>query len=218
VYNKRSLENTRLSDSVEKQDDSVFKLAVQEILSRIRTISGCQSSSIRLQENGDFPFYIHEGLPNFFVVKETSLLVRDANDRLVYDQNGSPLLDCMCGNVISRHFDPTLPFFSKKGSFWTNSTTSLISSMTEEQKKFVGPTRNLCNYSGYESVALIPLKNDGNIIGLVHLADPRENMFTVEKIAELELVAEESAAIINRANEIIEKLLRIDKMIRTSED
>ncbi len=206
------MKKTELSDSVDSPD-SVFKITLKEILSRIITISGCQSVGIRLQENGDFPFYVHKGLPDFFLLKENSLLVKDENERLVYDQNCSPLLDCMCGNVIRGHFNPVFPFFSKKGSFWTNSTTSLLSSITKQQKNFIGSTRNFCNYSGYESVALVPLIADGNIIGLVHLADPRENMFTAEKIAKLELVAEESAAIIEHANRIIERLLRIDKMI-----
>ncbi len=210
------MENKKLLDSSEKKDDSVFKLALQEILSRIKKISSCQSNSIRLNKNGDFPFYVYDGLPNFFLTKENSLLVRDANDRLVYDQNGYQLLDCMCGNIIRKHFDPTFPFFSKNGSFWTNSTTLLLSSINEEQKKFIGPTRNLCNYSGYESVALIPLKIDADVHGLVHLADPRENLFTVERITELERVAEEAASIIKHANEITEKLLKMDRIIRAS--
>jgi hypothetical protein len=204
-------------DSVEKQDNSILKLALQKILSRTIKISGCQSASIRLQKNEDFPFYVHEGIPDFFVLKESNLLARDETGRIVYDQNNSPILDCMCGNVIRGHFDSSFPFFSKKGSFWTNSTTILLSSITEEQKRFIGHTRNLCNYSGYESVALIPLKTD-TIIGLVHLADPRENMFTFEKIAELELIAEESAAIIRATYKIIERLLRIDKMICASDN
>ena len=212
------MENSRLSDSFEKQDNSIFKLALQEILSRITKISGCQSASIRLQINGDFPFIIHEGIPDFFVQKENSLLVRDENGQSVYDQNGFQLLDCMCGNIIRGHFNPAFPFFSRKGSFWANNTTLLLSSFTEKQKKFVGSTRNLCNYSGYESVALIPLKNEGSIIGLVHLADPREDMFTIEKIEELELIAEESAAIIKRAEEIIEKLSSIDSLYPASKD
>jgi hypothetical protein len=203
--------------SGEKQGDPVSKLVLQEILFRIEEFSGCQSNSIRLNENGDFPFYVHGGYPNFFLAKENSLLVRDANGHVVYDQKGCKILDCMCGNVIRKHFDPTFPFFSKKGSFWTNSTTLLLSSITEEQKKFIGITRNMCNYSGYESVALIPLEIDANVIGLVHVADPRENMFTAEKIAELEQIAEESASIIKHANEITAKLLKMDKMIRAAE-
>ena len=195
---------------MKKQDNSILELALKEILFRMASISDCQSSSIRLQDNGDFPFVAHRGTPDFFVLKENSLLVKDDNDQIVYDQNGSQLLDCMCGNIIRGHFNPIFPFFSKKGSFWTNSTTLLISRMTDKQKKFVGPTRDLCNYSGYESVALIPLKNEGSIIGLVHLADPREEMFTIKKIEKLEFIAEESAAIIKRAKEITERLSRIN--------
>jgi len=122
----------------------------------------------------------------------------------------------MCGNILREHFDPAFPFFSEKGSFWSNSTTFLLSSITKEQSKFIGSARNICNYSGYESVGLIPLKIGARVLGLVHLADPRENMFTVEKIMELERVAEESASIIKHAYEIKEKLLKMDKIIRTS--
>lgn len=212
------MENPKMLYSGEKQDDQVFKRILQEILLRTKKISGCQSNSIRLKkDNGDFPFYVHDAFPNFFLAKENSLLRRDENDHVVYDQNGGQVLDCMCGNVIKKHFNPTFPFFSKKGSFWTNSTTLLLSSITEEQKKFIGITRNMCNYSGYESVALIPLEIDANTIGLVHLADPRENMFTVEKITDLEQIADESASIIKHATEITTKLLKIDKMIRAAE-
>ena len=78
-------------DSVEKQDNSILKLALQKILSRTIKISGCQSASIRLQKNEDFPFYVHEGIPDFFVLKESNLLARDETGRIVYDQNNSPI-------------------------------------------------------------------------------------------------------------------------------
>ena len=120
----------------------------------------------------------------------------------------------MCGNIIKKKVNPDFPFFSRKGSFWTNSTTILLSSITEEQKEFIGNTRNLCNYSGYESVALIPIEINGKITGLVHIADPRENMFTTKKILQLETVADEIASIIKCANEIRKKLLEIDKIAK----
>jgi hypothetical protein len=173
-------------------------------------LSSCQAVGIRLEKRKDFPFYVQVGFPDFFVLKEDSLLVRDENDQLVYEKDGSTFLDCMCGNIIKSHFNPAFTFFTKNGSFWTNSTTSLLSSFTEEQKEFVGHTRNICNYSGYESIALIPLKDKEKTIGLIHLADPRESMFTAEQIAELELVAKVSTLIIKHANEIIEGLSSID--------
>ena len=212
------MKKNTLIESTQKQAESVFNQTMLEILSRTIKISRCQSNGFRLQKNDDFPFYIHEGYPNFFIAKESNLLVKDKNGELVYDQKGNKILDCMCGNILNGKFNSAFPFFSNKGSFWTNNTTNLLSSITKEQRKFIGSTRNLCNLCGYESVALIPLKTDDNIIGLIHLADPRENMFTSEKITELEMVADEFASIIKRAYEITEKLCIIDKMISNSEN
>lgn len=201
-------------DVAKSCDDSIFNLALQEILSRAVKISGCQSAGIRLQKNGDFPFYIYEGLPGFFVQKEDSLLIKGKDKQLLFDKKECWILDCMCGNVIRGHFNSTFPFFSEKGSFWTNSTSNLLLSITSEQKKFIGPTRNFCNLSGYESVALIPLVVDENIIGLLHLADPRENMFSDSKMSSLELAADEFATIIKCVYEIAEKLSGIDRVIQ----
>ena len=205
-----------MSDEAINHIISVFELTLKEILSRIIKISQCQAVSIRLQEKDDYPYYLYEGLPDFFVLKENSLLAKDDKGDPILDSDGSPILDCMCGNVIKGHFNPKFPFFSQYGSFWTNSTTQLLSSITKQQREFIGFTRNLCNYSGYESVGLIPLKTGEAIIGLIHLADPRENMFNVEIIGKLERVAAESALIIQKAKEIMEKLNEIDKIILKS--
>ena len=205
-----------MSDEAINHIISVFELTLKEILSRIIKISQCQAVSIRLQEKDDYPYYLYEGLPDFFVLKENSLLAKDDKGDLIRDNDGSPILECMCGNIIKGHFNPKFPFFSQNGSFWTNNTTQLLSSITKQQRKFIGSTRNLCNYSGYESVALIPIITVEAILGLIHLTDPRENMFNIERIEELERAAAESALIIQRAKEIMQKLNEIDKMILKS--
>ena len=46
--------------------------------------------------------------------------------------------------------------------------------MVSEEEK--GRTRNRCNMEGYETVALFPFRNEGEIFGLIHVADHRENM------------------------------------------
>jgi GAF domain-containing protein len=86
----------------------------------------------------------------------------------------------MCGNIISGRTDDKLPFFTKGGSFWTNSTTDLLASTTEKERQ--ARTRNRCNGEGYESVALIPLRSEEKVIGLLQLNDHRRNMFTLEMI------------------------------------
>ena len=90
----------------------------------------------------------------------------------------------MCGNIICGRFDPSKPFFTTHGSFWSNCTTELLASTTDEDRQ--AKTRNRCNGEGYESVALIPLRVHGESFGLFQFNDRRRDRFTIEKITLLE--------------------------------
>lgn len=59
-----------------------------------------------------------------------------------------------------------------------NGTTRFLATVSEEDK---GQTRNVCNQVGYESVALIPIYAGREILGLIHLADSRENRVPYEQ-------------------------------------
>ncbi|MHC4098731.1 MAG: GAF domain-containing sensor histidine kinase, partial [Planctomycetota bacterium] len=72
------------------------------------------------------------------------------------------------------------PFFTEGGSFWTNSTTELLSSASIETIQV--PLRNRCNEAGYESVALVPLRSGDEIVGLLQLNDSRPGRFTLEMV------------------------------------
>ncbi|MEE8373766.1 MAG: PAS domain S-box protein [Dehalococcoidia bacterium] len=153
---------------------------IGQILQLAKEFSGCEAAGIRLREGEDFPYYQTAGFPDEFVLAETSLCIRDPNGRLIRDDIGNPVIECMCGNVICGRFDPKKPFFTRSGSFWTNSTTELLASTTEEDRQ--ARTRDRCNGEGYESVALIPLGFQGDNIGLLQLNDRRRNRFTPELI------------------------------------
>ncbi len=71
----------------------------------------------------------------------------------------------------------------------------------------------MCNFSGYESIALIPLSTEKKTIGLIHVADPREKMFTQKKLSQLESLSTNAASIINSIYEITDKLSIIDNII-----
>jgi hypothetical protein len=135
-----------------------------------------EAVGIRLQEGEDFPYFETIGFSNNFVKAENYLCARDHAGDLIRDDKGNPYLECMCGNIICGRTDPSLPFFTEAGSFWTNSTTALLASTTKEDRQ--GRTRNRCNKAGYESVALIPLRCDEKIIGLLQFNDRRKNIFT----------------------------------------
>lgn len=87
----------------------------------------------------------------------------------------------MCGNVLQERIDPSLPFFTPGGSFWTNSTTELLATTTAKERQ--ARTRNRCNGDGYESVALMPLRSGHQVVGLLQLNDSRKDCFTPEMIA-----------------------------------
>lgn len=190
-----------MAEEIEKL---TLKEVLTEILWKLCGISDCQCSGIRLNNDGDYPYYVHAGFPEFFILKESSLCAKDENGNPIRDQTGNPLLECMCGNVIKGRFNPKFPYFTKKGSFWTNSTTKLLSSTTEKDR--LSRTRNMCHYSGYESVALIPIRSGNKTLGLIQLNDPRKNMFNPEDITTYEHIADLLAGVVINTIEIKKKV------------
>ena len=163
-----------LNESGEKTDK------IRDILHLIKEFTGFEAVGIRLREGEDFPYYETYGFPADFIEAERHLCERDQCGNVIRDSDGNPSLECMCGNIIRSRTNPSLPFFTEGGSFWTNCTTKLLASTTEEDRQ--AHTRNRCNGEGYESVALTPLKNGNEIVGLLQLNDRRKGMFRAEMI------------------------------------
>ncbi len=156
----------------------------RNIVSAVKRHMGIEAVGIRLRQGEDFPYYETNGFPEDFVKMENNLCQRDADGEIVRDTHGKPVLECMCGNILSGRTDPGLPFFTEGGSFWSNCTTELLATTTVEDRQ--AGTRNRCNGAGYESVALIPLRSGKEIIGLLQLNDRRRDRFTPEMIRFLE--------------------------------
>jgi two-component system, chemotaxis family, CheB/CheR fusion protein len=150
--------------------------------------SGCEAVGIRLREGDDYPYHEARGFTQEFLLLENSLCTRDGAGEIVRDTVGNPVFDCMCGNVICGRFDPAKPFFTTKGSFWSNCTTELLASTSEADRQ--ARTRNRCNGEGYESVALIPLRLGEERLGLLQLNDRQKGRFTSETVALWERLAD----------------------------
>jgi PAS domain S-box-containing protein len=160
---------------------------IREITLLMRHWSGCEAVGIRLREGEDYPYFETQGFPPHFVEAERHLCALDSKGNFIRDSLGNPVLECMCGNVIQGRFNPDLPFFTKNGSFWTNSTTDLLASTSDADRQ--ARTRNRCHGEGYESVALIPLSHGSQRIGLLQFNDPERNRFDDRKIALFERLA-----------------------------
>lgn len=193
----------------------ILRSVLKDVLDEIHEFSGCQSVSIRLYKGGDFPYFLHKGFPDFFISKENSLNVRDEKGVIVLDVDGTPFVECMCGNVLRSRFNPKYPYFTKDGAFWTNSTTRLLENLTEKERQEIGKTRNTCHDCGYESVALIPMHADGTTVGLIQMNDPRENLFTSRKIRKYQLLADHVGAVILNILGFCEKTAKISNPIST---
>ena len=102
----------------------------------------------------------------------------------------------MCGNILCGRFDPAKPFFTPHGSFWSNNTTALLTRTTEADRQ--ARTRNRCNGEGYESVALIALRDSNHVFGLLQFNDHRPDRFTPDLIANFERIADTLAIALSR--------------------
>ncbi len=160
---------------------------IRSVTGFLQTWSGCEAVGIRLSEGFDFPYYETRGFPPEFVQAESQLCARDAEQELLRDSQGNPVLECMCGNVLSGRFDPSKSFFTENGSFWTNCTSELLASTTEADRQ--GRTRNRCNGEGYESVALVRMAFAGRAVGLLQFNDKRKGRFNPGRLEFLERMA-----------------------------
>lgn len=156
------------------------KSTIRSILEAIKEFTGLEAIGIRLSEGDDFPYYETSGFPGSFLEVENYLCSYSKDRELLHDEQGRPVLECICGNILRGRADPSKYFFTEGGSFWHNSTTQLLATTTVEDRQ--AGTRNYCNTVGYESVAIVPLRSDEEIIGLIHLVDHRKDMFTLDMI------------------------------------
>lgn len=164
-----------------------YRDLIREAAGFFQRESSCEAVGIRMLEGDDYPYLEALGFPAEFVKFENGLCARDDTGKIVRDNSGCPIIECMCGNVISGRVDPSKPFFTKGGSFWTNSTTELLASTTESDRQ--ARIRNRCNGEGYESVSLIPLRFGEERMGLLQLNDRRRGMFAPETIGLWERLA-----------------------------
>jgi PAS domain S-box-containing protein len=169
--------------------------------------SGCDAVGIRLREGDDYPYFESRGFPEEFVRTEASLCARDEGGQPRLDVEGNPVLECMCGNVICGRFNPEKPFFTARGSFWSNGTTQLLASTTDADRQ--ARTRNRCNGEGYESVVLIALRLGEERLGLLQINDHRKRRFSPESIALWERLADSLSIAVAKC--------RVERALRESE-
>ncbi|MCM0083869.1 PAS domain S-box protein [Geomonas sp. Red32] len=162
--------------------------AIQQAIRLVKSATGVDAVGIRLQCEDDYPYFYQEGFAPEFVRKENSVLARTREGGICRDCDGNICLECTCGLVISGKIDPSHPLFTERGSSWTNDSFPFLDVPADEDPR--DNPRNECIHQGYASVALIPIKAKGVVVGLLQLNDRRKDRFSVERIHILEDIAE----------------------------
>ena len=161
--------------------------SVQRVVAVVKMRAEVDAVGIRLQEGEDFPYLAQEGFSQEFLLRENSLLTLTAEKTVQRAKNGSARLECACGLVISGKTDPANPLFTSGGSFWIQDSLVLLDIQSDEDNQF--NPRNHCIHQGYSSLALVPIRNQDKIVGLMQLNARRKGCFTLETVELLEGIA-----------------------------
>jgi two-component system phosphate regulon sensor histidine kinase PhoR len=168
-----------------------MKETIHDVVCYLRNWSGCDAVGVRICEGEDYPYYETSGFSDEFVMKENQLCHVDENGEVAHYPDGKSCLECLCGSVLSRRYTPSIPFYTPRGSFWTNSTSELLAIVPIAD--FKTHFRGYCNRAGYESIALIPLRFGGETLGIIQLNDKEKGCFDKDKISLLERLGDNVA-------------------------
>ena len=169
---------------------------IQHILDVLKARTGFAAVGIRLQDREDFPYFAQQGFPEDFLQVENSVVERTATGTVCRGPDGAVNLECTCGLVLSGKTDASNPLFTPGGSFWTNDSFPILD-LPPSQDPRLHP-RNQCIYHGYASVALVPIRSEDRIVGLLQFNDHRQGCFSREMIEHLEGIAAHIGAALMR--------------------
>jgi PAS domain S-box-containing protein len=123
--------------------------------------------------------YYASGLADPFRALEKTKDNLDDTQRLV-KPDSRPSLEYLYGCILRGQIDPAFAAMADGGSFWTNH-------LSEDPDLFDPPDRpsplhDAFQQEGYESLALIPVTSEREILGLLQIMDRRENHFDADTI------------------------------------
>ena len=177
-----------------------FENSLNQIADAIKKDLEFDAVGIRLNIDNDYPYLISKGFSSKHIKQENSLIAFDKDGTTLQTEDCHTCMECTCGLVISGKYLPDSPLFKDIGSFWTNNSKALLNLKPEDDPR-LNP-RNLCIHEGYNSMAIIPIKSNKNIIGVLQINNKKSNSFNlnINKYFE-EIALKIGMAIIRKENE-----------------
>lgn len=163
--------------------------------------SGCDSVHMWLKERGKY--YCSEvkrskKRPFHFEIIPT---MENEEGRTIPKLRKNAYLDKLCRDIILRQFDPSLPFFTKNGSFWTGDAKNSFALLSKQNKK-MRVSKPIID-GNYSSLVLIPISVKDESIGLLQLRSSSLDFFTKKEVDFYEGVTQTLAvALIHRRAQV----------------
>ncbi|HMB14861.1 MAG TPA: GAF domain-containing sensor histidine kinase [Pelovirga sp.] len=156
---------------------------VASIVDKLQVWTGCHCVGIRIVNPDDFmPYEAYVGFSQEFWEHENWLSLREHQ--------------CGCTRIVNNEILPVdMPLLTENGSILSNDLQGFGASLSAED---AGLYRGKCVECGFGSLALVPIRKEGEIIGLIHLADMRTNLLPPEMIQTLEALTMPIAEVIER--------------------
>ena len=181
-------------------DPHVLPDAARLILDAIQRDTGIEAVGIRLMKDHHFPYAAADGFSEEFLRAENDLTARNCDGTACFDDEGRVMFECTCGLVLSGKTDPANTLMTPGGSVWSNDARPFLHLHPKEDPRL--HPRNRCVREGYQSLALIPIRAEGGIVGLLQLNDRRKDCFSAEMIQYFEGLATSFGVALLRLREV----------------
>lgn len=156
----------RILECLNNGDEDV-KIIIDKIITIIRENLKISSVSFRLLDDEEnYSHFVSQGFPEEFLKKTNSPCV------------DCSAVGCLCGAVIEERLDEKFLLKTDHGSMWTGSLGDLRDYLRTKHFQ----VKSECIDSGYESLALIPIKTREKVVGLMQMASTRNDVFSKEMI------------------------------------
>lgn len=207
----RALEALEKSEKLTQTINTLLRLSntsgsrkeyLEAVIKHLQDMVGFKYAGIRiLDENRNIPYDAYVGFSYKFWQAENFL----SSDR---DQ-------CACIRVIrGRPDSQEKSVMTAQGSFQCNNLAHFFSELSRrEQKRY----RGTCLRYGFNSLAVIPFRFDGRILGAIHVADKKRGQMTAESVEFIEALVPTIGEAINKFN-AADKLRESNELLRKSQE
>lgn len=167
---------------------------LHRVVEHIRQFMGLEAVAIRLSDGGRYPTMVSEGFSEDFLrrLKRNLKKETDHTGQTTYRWTGA----CLCGAVWNGETDPSWPCATEGGSCWTNYLPRLLRRHDEQDLPL--KLYSVCCDDGYQSMAIVPVKTEHRILGILHLCDARPDVFDAESLALFESIGRSIGAAMER--------------------